>query len=155
METQGGPSELRRVEVTGMRIYPNFFISQRESSISFLVLRADNLPHIQTWLRMKRLFFVTVSDDTTTMKSASVKIDGQVVEWNEKLDALCDTLFLILIFRLRVLLSFLQPSSRLILRLYAKRFLHYDILVGTHEILPPVTSTSGSSFIGILVHSTG
>jgi len=72
------------------------------------------------------------------MKSASVKIGGlrrstppsvpQTVERNEELDALRDSPFLILIFRLRVLLSFVQPSSRLMLRLYAKRFLHRDIL---------------------------
>ena len=59
-----------------------------ESSISFLVLRAHNLSHGKKWLRMKRRFFVTVSDEATTKKSRSVKIHGQTVEWNEKLDSL-------------------------------------------------------------------
>jgi len=89
------------------------------------------------------------------MKSASVKVDGQTVEWSEKLGALWDTPFFTLIFRLRFLLSLVQSSSRLVLRLYAKRFLLRDTLIGMQEILPPVGSTSGSSFIGILVHSMG
>ena len=54
---------------------------------------------------MKRRFFVTVTYQATSMKSASVTIDGlrrstppsvrQTVEWNEELDALWDTPFLI------------------------------------------------------------
>ncbi|KAI9463259.1 hypothetical protein BJY52DRAFT_74397 [Lactarius psammicola] len=107
-EMQGSSSNLR-VEVT--------------------VLRAYNLPHIKRWLRTKRRFFVTVTHQAVTMKSASVKIVGQTAEWNEKLDAF-----------------FLQPSSQLMLRLYAKRFLYRDILIGTHEIVPPVGSTSHISF---------
>ena len=84
--TQGSPSELR-VEVTGMRLYPDL---PDESSIYFLVVRAHNLPQIERWLRLKRSFFVTVSDQATTRKSASAWIDGETVEWNEKLDALWD-----------------------------------------------------------------
>ncbi len=51
---------------------------------------------------------MTVTYQATSMKSASVTIDGlrrstppsvrQTVEWNEELDALWDTPFLILIF---------------------------------------------------------
>lgn len=105
-ETQGSSSKLR-VEVTVLRVY--------------------NLPHIKRWLRMKRRFFVTVTDQKTTIKSASVKIDGETAAWNLKLDAFS-----------------VQPSSSLKLHLYAKRFLHRDILVGTHEI--PLEPTSDRSF---------
>jgi hypothetical protein len=95
METQGSLSELRRIEVTGMRIYLLDFPDSgpRESSISFLVLKAHNLPHSERWLRMKRRFFVIVSDEETKRKSASVKMDGQVAEWNEKLAPLWDIPF--------------------------------------------------------------
>ncbi|KAH9076954.1 hypothetical protein EDB83DRAFT_2671669 [Lactarius deliciosus] len=103
--------------------------AQSELRVEVTALRAHNLPHIKRWLSMKRRFFVTVSYQATTMKSASVKIDGQKVEWSEKLDAF-----------------FVRPSSRLTLRLYAKRFLHRDILIGTHEIRVPVGSTSDQSF---------
>ena len=40
------------------------------------------------------------------------------------------------LFRLRVLFSIVQPSSRLVLRLYAERFARRDILIGTHEMIP-------------------
>ncbi|KAH8988588.1 hypothetical protein EDB92DRAFT_1871368 [Lactarius akahatsu] len=68
---------------------------------------------------MKRRLFVTVTYQATTMKSASVKIDGQTVEWGEKLGAF-----------------FVRPSSRLTLRL--------NILIGTHEIRLPVGPTDQS-----------
>ncbi|KAH8977265.1 hypothetical protein EDB92DRAFT_1891264 [Lactarius akahatsu] len=58
----------------------------------------------------------------------------------------CRTSFLNAIFRLRVLVSSVQPSSRLKLQLHAKRFLHHDILVGTHDILLPLGPTSDLSF---------
>ncbi|KAH9058916.1 hypothetical protein EDB83DRAFT_1011096 [Lactarius deliciosus] len=95
--------------------------------VKVTVLRVYNLPHIKRWLRMKRRFFVTVTDQKTTIKSASVKIDGETAAWNLELDALS-----------------VQPSSSLKLHLYAKRFLHRDILVGTHEI--PLEPTSDRSF---------
>ena len=69
------------------------FSFPQESTISFLVVRAENLPDIHRSLRMKRRFFVTVTYQATTRKSASVKIDRQWVEWNEKLDPLWDTSF--------------------------------------------------------------
>ncbi|KAI9433136.1 hypothetical protein H4582DRAFT_1006362 [Lactarius indigo] len=78
---------------------------------------------------MKRRVFVTVTCQETTIKSASVRIDGETVSWNQKLDAF-----------------FVQPPSRLKLHLHAKRFLHHDFLVGTHEILLPLGPTSDLSF---------
>ena len=53
------------------------------------------------------------------------------------------TLSLIFFFWLRVLFSFVQPSSPLVLRLYADRFARQDVLIGTHEIIP-VESQTGS-----------
>jgi hypothetical protein len=39
--------------------------------------------------------------------------------------------------------SVVQPSSRIVLRLYAERFARRDILIGTHEMIP-VESQTGS-----------
>ena len=86
---QGSPSELR-VEVTGMRLYLIFPVG---SSISFLVLGADNLPLIRKLVRTKRQFFVTVIFQGVAKKLASAKFDGQIVKWNKEFDALCALLF--------------------------------------------------------------
>ena len=61
--------------------------------ISFLVLRADNLPKIAKGFRLKNQFFVTVTDQATTRKTASVSIKGETVQWNKKIDALWDRYF--------------------------------------------------------------
>ena len=50
------------------------------------------------------------------------------------------------LFPLRVLFSIVQPSSRLVLRLYAERFARRDILIGTHEMIL-VDSQTGSPSI--------
>ena len=47
-------------------------------------------------------------------------------------------------FTLKVPFSLVQPSSHLTLCLYAKRSAHPDILIGTHEMLIPLASRSGS-----------
>ncbi len=57
------------------------------------------------------------------------------------------------LFRLRVLFSYVQPSSRLVLRLYAERFARRDILIGTHDMIP-VESQSGSFLIRDLARSS-
>lgn len=102
---------------------------------------------------MKMRFYVTLTHQETTTKLASARFDGQTARWNKKFDTLCDIPFVTLIFRLKVVLSSVKAPSPFTLRLYAKRFLHRDILVGTtQEILPPVGSTSGSC-IRFLVHS--
>jgi hypothetical protein len=104
---------------------------------------------------MKRRFYVTVTYQETTTKLASAKFDGQTARWrwNRKLDTLWEISFVILVFRLIAVLSSVKPPSPFTLRLYAKRFLHSDMLVGkTQEILPPAGPTSGSC-IRFLVHS--
>ena len=78
-----------------MRLYLVFPV---ESSISFLVLGAENLPFIRKLVRTKRRFFVTVTYEGETMKLASARFDGQMLKWNKKLDTLCDTPSLIIIF---------------------------------------------------------
>ncbi|KAF8264686.1 hypothetical protein EI94DRAFT_439782 [Lactarius quietus] len=125
---QDGPSELR-VEVTGMRLYPVF---PEGGPISFLVVGVDNLPYIRRWLRTKKRFLVTVTYQETTVKLANAKFDGRTpVRWNKKSD----------VFLVK------PPPSPFTLRLYAKRFLHRNILVGqTQEILPPVGSTNDLSY---------
>ncbi|KAH9002320.1 hypothetical protein EDB86DRAFT_3241886 [Lactarius hatsudake] len=108
---------------------PSSDSAQPELRVEVTALRAHNLPHIKRWLNMKMRFFVTVAHHGTTMKSASVKINEQTVEWGEKLGTF-----------------FVQPSSRLTLRLYAKRFLHRDILIGSLETRLPVGPISDQSF---------
>ena len=56
---------------------------------SLLVLRANNVPKIAKGFRLKKQFYVTVTDQasTTTKKTQSSSIKGQTVEWNQKLDA--------------------------------------------------------------------
>lgn len=66
--------------------------------MSFPVLGADNLPHMKRWIRTRRRFYVTVNYQTTTMKLASAKFDGQTATWSKKFDTLCDTPFLIIRF---------------------------------------------------------
>ena len=55
----------------------------------------------------------------------------------------CKTYVFCPIFRLKILFSLVQSSARLIFRLYAKRLLHSDMLIGTHEMSIPVESQSG------------
>jgi hypothetical protein len=57
--------------------------------ISLLVLRALNVPHIETLLGVKRKFFVTVAYRATKKRrTKSVQIEGQTAVWNQTLDAL-------------------------------------------------------------------
>src|SRR6266702_4072995 len=55
--------------------------------------------------------------------------------------------FFNIIFRLKVQFSSTQRSSHLILCLYEKRYLHPDVVIGTHEIRIPVESQSGSYLV--------
>jgi len=63
-----------------------------------LVLRADNIPHIKRKFGPKRRFFVTVTNLVTTKKTESVQINGQTVQWNQRLGALYDFPISILFF---------------------------------------------------------
>ncbi|KAH9069678.1 hypothetical protein EDB83DRAFT_2518039 [Lactarius deliciosus] len=101
-------------------------------SVEVTVLRAHNVPDLKTTFRGKREYFVTITYGATTKKTKkqakkrtkSVHIDGQTLTWDERLDA-----FLA------------QPSSRITLRLYAKKKLtKSDILIGTHDMTLPVES---------------
>jgi len=60
------------------------------------VLRAHDVPKIAKRFRLKNQFFVTVTNQATTKKTASVSIKGQTAQWDQKFDALWDNLFLIL-----------------------------------------------------------
>ncbi|KAH9051943.1 hypothetical protein EDB87DRAFT_627171 [Lactarius vividus] len=101
-QSQGIPSQ-RRVQVT--------------------VLRGHNVPKISKRFRLKNQYFVTVTDQATTKKTASVSIKGQTVQWDQTFDAFS-----------------VQPSSRLKFCLYAKRMAHPDTLIGMHESPIPAES---------------
>ena len=91
-------------------------------------------------------FFVTVTSKATEKKTSSISTKGTAVQWNEILDALYGKLFWSSFLPLMALFSNVQPSSRLVLRLYAERFGRRDILIGTHEMIP-IESRSGSFLI--------
>ncbi|KAH9051175.1 hypothetical protein EDB83DRAFT_2316944 [Lactarius deliciosus] len=88
--------------------------------VEVTVLRAHNVPEIKNRFGGKTRFYVTIAH-TTTKKTEGVQIEGQTVQWNQRLDA----------FKL----YFLQtPPSRLTLCLYAKSLARRDILIGKYEI---------------------
>ena len=61
----------------------------------------------------------------------------------------------VLVSWLTVLFSFVQPSSHLILCLYAKRLTHRDLLIGTQEIAIPAESESSTfHYYSVLIHPT-
>ncbi|KAH9014663.1 hypothetical protein EDB85DRAFT_1899112 [Lactarius pseudohatsudake] len=120
-EPRGGPSHLR-VDVT--------------------VLRADNVPRLKNVFGLK--FFVTVASQAMEMKTPSVPAKRRTARWSESLDALWAIPFSPLL-RLS-LFSILQPSTPLILCLYAERFARRDILIGTHEMIP-VESQTDTPFV--------
>ncbi|KAH8980782.1 hypothetical protein EDB92DRAFT_1820451 [Lactarius akahatsu] len=117
-------------------------------SVEVTVLRARNVPQFKTTFGGKREYFVTITYGATTKKTKkqtkkrtkSAQIDGQIVAWDQRLDALYDFLIFDHIFRLKVPISLVQPSSHIILRLYAKKSITSDILVGTYEMTLPVES---------------
>jgi len=53
-----------------------------------LVVRAHNVPSIKKRIFSKRKLFVTVSNLGTRAKTTDVQVQGQIAEWNQKLDAL-------------------------------------------------------------------
>ncbi|KAH9032419.1 hypothetical protein EDB85DRAFT_1245516 [Lactarius pseudohatsudake] len=98
------------------------------SRVEVIVLRAHDLPRIKKRLGLERRFYVTVTNDTKTEKTKSVQIDGPTVRWDQTLGAFST-----------------QRSSHLILRLYEKRRIHADVLVGTQEI--PVETQTDVPFV--------
>jgi hypothetical protein len=54
-----------------------------------LVLRAVNVPtSTKKFCSLNRKLFVTVSNHETTAKTTDVRVEGQMVKWNQSLDAL-------------------------------------------------------------------
>ncbi|KAH8977931.1 hypothetical protein EDB92DRAFT_1821947 [Lactarius akahatsu] len=132
-------------------------------SVGVTVIRARNIPHIKTTFGRKRELFVTIAYGATTKKTKkqtekrtkTVHIDGQTAVWDQRLDPLYDFLLFSRIFRLKVPISFVQPSSQLTLCLYAKRLTQRDILIGIHQMVIPNESESSSSIhYKILAHTT-
>ncbi|KAH8983433.1 hypothetical protein EDB92DRAFT_2117446, partial [Lactarius akahatsu] len=106
--------------------------------VEVTVIRAHNVPQFGSILGVKTEYFVTITYGATTKKTKkktkktkSVQMDGQMAVWDQRLDAF-----------------FVQPSSRLIIRLYAKRLRINDILIGTHEVVIPVESIDISVALG-------
>ncbi|KAH9066749.1 hypothetical protein EDB87DRAFT_1819213 [Lactarius vividus] len=91
--------------------------SQESLRVEVTVLRAHNVPRVKNLFGLK--FFVTVTNQVTKQKTSSNPTDGTTVQWNENLGV-----FIV------------QPSSRLVLRLYAERFARRDSLIGRHEMIP-------------------
>ncbi|KAH9021836.1 hypothetical protein EDB85DRAFT_1998457 [Lactarius pseudohatsudake] len=87
--------------------------------VEVTVLRAHNVPHIKNRFGGKTRFYVTIAYKTVTKKTEGVQIEGQTLQWDQKLDAF----------------NFAQPpSSCLTLCLYAKSLARRDILIGKYEI---------------------
>ncbi|KAH8988073.1 quinon protein alcohol dehydrogenase-like superfamily [Lactarius akahatsu] len=141
-KSQGSRSQPVSVEMAGAYSNPKPVLqasSLNEYLISFLVIRARNVPHIKTTFGGKREFFLTIAHRATAMKTKkqskkrtkSVHIDdGRMAVWDQMLDA-----------------SFLQPSSQPILRFYAKRSRKSDILCRTHETVIPTEFESDICFV--------
>ncbi|KAH9034389.1 hypothetical protein EDB83DRAFT_1781627 [Lactarius deliciosus] len=95
--------------------------------VEVTVLRAHNVPNLKNIFGLK--VFVTVASQATEKKTPSVSVKGRTARWGESLGAFI-----------------LQPSTPLVLRLYAKRFACRDILIGTHEMIP-VESQTDTPFV--------
>ncbi|KAH9033691.1 hypothetical protein EDB83DRAFT_1828164 [Lactarius deliciosus] len=85
--------------------------------VDVTVLRAENVTRLKNVFGLK--FFVTVASQAIEKKTPSVPAKKRIARWGESLGAFI-----------------LQPSTPLILRLYAERFARRDILIGAHEMIP-------------------
>ncbi|KAH9009707.1 hypothetical protein EDB84DRAFT_1571063 [Lactarius hengduanensis] len=88
--------------------------------VEVTVLRADNLPKLKNVFGLK--FFVTVTNQAIEEKTPSVPAKRQTARWGESGESLGAFI--------------LQPSTPLVLRLYAKRRARQDTLIGTREMIP-------------------
>ncbi|KAH9025304.1 hypothetical protein EDB85DRAFT_235365 [Lactarius pseudohatsudake] len=95
--------------------------------VDVTVLRAENVPRLKNIFGPK--FFVIVTGQAIEKKTPSVPAKRRTARWGESLGAFI-----------------LQPSTPLILRLYAERFARRDILIGAGEMIP-VESQIGSFLI--------
>ncbi|KAN0138369.1 hypothetical protein V8E53_003832 [Lactarius tabidus] len=109
--------------------------SPSELRVGVTVLRAHNIPRIKNFFGLK--LFVAVTNQTTKKKTSSVATSGSTAQWNENLDAFV-----------------VQPTSRLIFRLYGDRFARRDVLIGSHEMMIPVESQTGPLLFINLAYST-
>ncbi|KAH9026693.1 hypothetical protein EDB83DRAFT_1924136 [Lactarius deliciosus] len=96
-------------------------------SVDVTVLRAENVPRLKNVFGLK--FFVTVASQAIERKTPSVPAKRRIARWGESLGAFI-----------------LQPSTPLILRLYAERFARRDMLIGAHEMIS-VDSQIGTPFV--------
>ncbi|KAH9024744.1 hypothetical protein EDB85DRAFT_252124 [Lactarius pseudohatsudake] len=89
--------------------------------VDVTVLRAEKVPRLKNVFGLK--FFVTVASQAIEMRTPkrtpSVPAKRRSARWGESLDAFI-----------------LQPSTPLMMRLYAERFARRDILIGAHEMIP-------------------
>ncbi|KAH9024735.1 hypothetical protein EDB85DRAFT_2277501 [Lactarius pseudohatsudake] len=85
--------------------------------VDVTVFRAENVPRLKNVFGLK--FFVTVASQAIEKKTPSVPAKKRTARWGESLGAFI-----------------LQPSTPLILRLYAERFARRDSLIGAHEMIP-------------------
>ncbi|KAH9025283.1 hypothetical protein EDB85DRAFT_2277316 [Lactarius pseudohatsudake] len=85
--------------------------------VDVTVLRAENVPRLKNVFGLK--FFVTVTSQAIEKKTPSVPAKKRTARWGESLGAFI-----------------LQPSTPLILRLYAERFARRDILIAAREMIP-------------------
>ncbi|KAH9009494.1 hypothetical protein EDB85DRAFT_2298559 [Lactarius pseudohatsudake] len=95
--------------------------------VDVTVLRAENVPRLKNIFGPK--FFVIVTGQAIEKKTPSVPAKRRTARWGESLGAFI-----------------LQPSTPLILRLYAERFARRDILIGAGEMIP-VESQIDTSFV--------
>ncbi|KAI0259274.1 hypothetical protein BC834DRAFT_640495 [Gloeopeniophorella convolvens] len=79
---------------------------------ALIVVRATGLPRIETVFREERKYYVTATDGVNTERTSVVQSRGQSVEWGETLRG-----FTVI------------PSSRLIVRVFARRTTGKDILL--------------------------
>ncbi|KAH9159371.1 hypothetical protein EDB89DRAFT_1203773 [Lactarius sanguifluus] len=90
--------------------------------VEVMVLRAENVPRLKNVFGLK--FFVTVASQAIEEKTPSVPAKRRTARWGESLAFI------------------LQPSTPLLLRLYAERFARQDILIGAHEMIPAESQTN-------------
>ena len=65
-----------------------FFNASIVFNLSFLVLRAVDIPTIKKYRFLNSKVLVIVSSPETTAKTAGVRVEGQMAKWNQKLGPL-------------------------------------------------------------------
>ncbi|KAI0263383.1 hypothetical protein BC834DRAFT_887042 [Gloeopeniophorella convolvens] len=81
------------------------------------VVRADGLPHLRTLFGAERKFYVTATDGVKTAKTSAIRSREGSVQWDEVLSGFA-----------------VNPSSRLIVRIFAHRTRNESVLMGTVAI---------------------